>query len=89
MSTREQLLLRMHTAYFQAGTFVVDSHSPADRLIIIVSGRQYRSPNVTINLKSCLATTFILSFSLEPHSLIVCVRLSVHLFDPIAKQNLI
>ena len=39
VSTREQLLLRMHTAYFQAGTYVVDRLLPADRLIIIVSGR--------------------------------------------------
>ncbi len=38
--SRDQLLLRMHTAYHQSGTFVVDSLLPADRLLIIVSGRK-------------------------------------------------
>ena len=39
MSACVQLILRMRTAYFQAGTYVVDRLLPADRLIIIVSGR--------------------------------------------------
>jgi hypothetical protein len=34
-----QLLLRMHTAFFQAGSAVVESDQPADRICIVVSGR--------------------------------------------------
>ena len=34
-----QLLLRMHTAFFQAGSPVVESSQPADRICVIVSGR--------------------------------------------------
>jgi hypothetical protein len=34
-----QLLLRMNTAYFQAGSAVVEADQPADRICIIVSGR--------------------------------------------------
>jgi hypothetical protein len=38
-----QLLLRMHTAYFQAGTAVVEDNQPADRICIVVSGRSSSS----------------------------------------------
>ena len=34
-----QLLLRMNTAYIQAGCAVVEADQPADRICIIVSGR--------------------------------------------------
>jgi hypothetical protein len=34
-----QVLLGIRTAYFQAGTAIVDLAQPADRLMIIVSGR--------------------------------------------------
>jgi hypothetical protein len=35
------VLLRIRTAYFQAGTAVVDLAQPADRLMIVVSGRSF------------------------------------------------
>ncbi len=41
----EQLLLRMHTAFFQAGSAVVESDQPADRICIVVSGRSI--PNLS------------------------------------------
>ena len=38
-----QLLLRMHTDFFQAGCTVVDRQQPADRMCIIVTGRSVRT----------------------------------------------
>ncbi len=53
-----QLLLRMHTAYFQSGTYVVDSLQPADRLLIIVSGRKALLVLSQFKSAGCLLLSF-------------------------------
>ncbi len=55
----EQLLLRMHTAFFQAGSAVVESNIPADRICIVVSGRSVQ--NLVLNVKHLYNSQFPIS----------------------------